>query len=85
MRAVGNPPTGYMSVRSQHNATFYGAGAVLEKYDGTWRKRSGNDDGALYKVQAGGLRTYPTARRWRPRSTSRRRTPTTPTSPTSGS
>lgn len=61
VRAVGNPPTGYMSVRSQHNATFYGAGAVLEKYDGTWRKRSGNDDGALYKVQAGGLRTYPTA------------------------
>lgn len=61
VRSAGDPQLGYMSVRTQRNAAFHSVGAVLEKYDGTWRKRNGHDDGSLYKVDAGGLRTYPSA------------------------
>ncbi len=58
--AISGSPNGYLPVRSQHNATFFGAGAILEEYDGAWRQREGYD-GAFYKVEAGGFRTYATA------------------------
>lgn len=61
VRKAGDPPLGYLPVRSQRNAAFFGVGVVLEKYDGTWRKTNGYDDGSLYKVDHGGLRTYATA------------------------
>ncbi|HEY7043041.1 MAG TPA: lamin tail domain-containing protein, partial [Nocardioidaceae bacterium] len=58
--AIGDPPNGYLPVRSQHNATFFGAGAILEEYDGAWRQREGYNNSAFYKVEAGGFRTYAT-------------------------
>ena len=56
-----DPTVGYLPVRSQRNAAFFGAGAILEEYDGSWRGRKGMNDGAFYKVEAGGFRTYSTA------------------------
>ena len=56
-----DPTVGYLPVRSQRNAAFFGAGAILEEYDGSWRGRNGMSDGAFYKVEAGGFRTYSTA------------------------
>ena len=56
-----DPTVGYLPVRSQRNAAFFGAGAILEEYDGSWRGRKGMSDGAFYKVEAGGFRTYSTA------------------------
>ena len=56
-----DPTVGYMPVRSQRNAAFWGAGAILEEYDGSWRGRKGMSDGAFYKVEAGGFRTYASA------------------------
>ncbi len=59
--ALGDPVVGYLPVRSQHNATFFGTGAILEEYDGSWRQRNGYDSWGFYKVEAGGFRTYSTA------------------------
>ena len=56
-----DPTVGYLPVRSQRNAAFFGAGTILEEYDGSWRGRKGMNDGAFYKVEAGGFRTYSTA------------------------
>jgi hypothetical protein len=47
-----------MPVRVQRNAQFFGASVILEEYDGSWRGRKGYNDGAFYKVEAGGFRTY---------------------------
>ena len=58
VRRAGDPPLGYMPVRTQRNGAFFGVGAVLEKYDGTWRSRLGYADGSMYKVDSGGLRTF---------------------------
>ena len=61
VRRAGDPPLGYMPVRTQRNGAFFGVGAVLEKYDGTWRSRLGYADGSMYKVDSGGLRTFTSA------------------------
>ena len=58
---LGDPTVGYLSVRVQRNAAFWAAGAILEEYDGSWRSRTGRNDGAFYKAEAGGFRTYATA------------------------
>ena len=60
IRQVGDPAVGYMPVRVQRNGAFFGASMILEEYDGSWRSRKGYDNGAFYKVEAGGLRTYST-------------------------
>ena len=58
---LGDPTVGYLSVRTQKNGAFWATGAILEEYDGSWRSRTGRNDGAFYKTEAGGFRTYATA------------------------
>lgn len=57
----GEEAPAYETMRVQRNGNFHGDFGVLEGYDGTWRSNHGYKDGELYKVEAGGLRTYPTA------------------------
>ncbi len=59
--ASGDPTVGERTMRVQRNGDFFGVFGVLEKYEGTWRKAHGYDDAAFYKVQAKGLKDYPTA------------------------
>ena len=83
--AVGDPVVGYLPVRSQHNATFFGTGAILEEYDGSWRDRKGYDAGASTRSRpAASAPTRPPPSS-PPRGDFTRRTPTTATTPTSGS
>lgn len=58
---AGQPALATQTFRVQKNAKFYSIAAILQNYDGTWRSATGYDNGALYKVQAGGMHTYPTA------------------------
>ena len=51
----------YQTMRIERNGSFFGVFGVLENYDGTFRTVHGWKDAAFYKVEAGGLRTYPTA------------------------
>lgn len=57
----GEEAPAYQTMRIQRNGQFFGNFGVLENYDGTWRKQHGYSNGELYKVEKGGLRTYPTA------------------------
>lgn len=55
---AGDPPLRYQTFRTQRNGAFYSVAGILEKYDNIWRAQRGYSDWAIYKVQAGGLRTY---------------------------
>jgi hypothetical protein len=57
---AGNAPLRYSMVRTHRNGDFYSVAELLEKYDNVWRAQRGYDDWAIYKVDAGGLRTYAT-------------------------
>ncbi|MDF2093915.1 lamin tail domain-containing protein [Knoellia sp. 3-2P3] len=57
---AGNAPLRYSMVRTHRNGDFYSVVELLEKYDNVWRGQRGYDDWAIYKVDAGGLRTYAT-------------------------
>ena len=72
-------------VRTQKNGSFFSVVELMEKYDNIWRANHGYGDWAMYKVDAGSLRTYRPRRPWRPRATWTRRHPTTVTTPTPGS
>jgi hypothetical protein len=58
---AGNAPLRYSMVRTHRNGDFYSVAELLEKYDNVWRGQRGYDDWAIYKVDAGGLRTYASA------------------------
>lgn len=57
---AGQPVPKEQTVRVQKNGQFYSIAAILEKYDNVWRANHDYDTWAVYKVQAGGLRTYAT-------------------------
>ncbi len=57
----GQVAAGEQTMRVQRNGSFFGVFGVLQPYDSLFRKSNGYDDAAFYKVQAKGLRTYPTA------------------------
>jgi hypothetical protein len=56
----GEETAAYQTMRIQRNGSFHGVFGVLENYDSVWRDKHGYKDAAFYKVEAGGLRTYPT-------------------------
>lgn len=56
----GDPTQGYQMIRTQRNGLFQGVYAVVEKLDNQWRDHHGYGDWAMYKADAGGLRTYAT-------------------------
>jgi hypothetical protein len=56
----GVPTQGYQMVRVDRNDVFHGVFSIVEKLDNQWRNHHGYADWAMYKVQAGGLRTYST-------------------------
>lgn len=57
---AGDPTQGYQMVRVDRNGVFHGVFSIVEKLDNQWRNHHGYSDWAMYKVQAGGLRTYAT-------------------------
>jgi hypothetical protein len=56
----GDPTQGYQMFRTQLNGAFYSVVAMVEKLDNQWRDHHGYGDWAMYKADAGGLRTYAT-------------------------
>ena len=48
-------------IRTQRNGQFWSAGHFLQTEDGTWRDIEGVKNWSIYKGDAGGLRTFPTA------------------------
>ena len=80
-----DPTVGYLPVRSQRNAAFFGAGAILEEYDGSWRGRKGRTTARSTRSRPAASARTRRRRRSSPPGTSPRRTRTTPTTPTPGS
>jgi len=61
-KQVGDPSSvAYTMVRTQKNGSFFSVVELMEKYDNIWRANHGYGSWAMYKVDAGSLRTYSTA------------------------
>ncbi|MBK8732821.1 MAG: lamin tail domain-containing protein [Actinomycetales bacterium] len=48
-------------IRTQRNGQFWSVGHFLQTEDGTWRGVEGVKNWSIYKADAGGMRTFPTA------------------------
>lgn len=57
---TGEASAKYQTMRIQRNGAFFGVFGVIENLDSVWRTNHGLKDAPLYKIQNGGLRTYPT-------------------------